>query len=66
VSTTGWAGPTGGDAEHPVGTVFIGVAGPDGVVVEKHRFHGDRERVRSFAAATALDLLRKRLEGIQA
>jgi nicotinamide-nucleotide amidase len=63
VSSTGWAGPTGGDAENPVGTVYLGVAGPDGVTVEKHRFHGDRERVRSFAAATALDLLRKRLEG---
>jgi nicotinamide-nucleotide amidase len=63
LSTTGWAGPTGGDAENPVGTVYIGVAGPDGVKVEKHRFHGDRERVRSFASATAFDLLRKRLEG---
>ena len=63
LSTTGWAGPTGGDAENPVGTVYIGIAGPDGVTVEKHRFHGDRERVRAFAAATALDLLRKRLEG---
>lgn len=63
VSTTGWAGPTGGDAQHPVGTVFLGIAGPDGVKVEQHRFHGDRERVRTFATATALDLLRKRLEG---
>lgn len=63
LATTGWAGPGGGDAENPVGTVYIAIAGPDGVTVGKHRFHGDRERVRSFAAATALDLLRKRLEG---
>lgn len=63
VSTTGWAGPSGGDAENPVGTVFIGIAGPAGVQVQKHRFHGDRERVRSFATATALDLLRKQLQG---
>ncbi|MDP2276047.1 MAG: CinA family nicotinamide mononucleotide deamidase-related protein [Archangium sp.] len=63
LSTTGWAGPSGGDAENPVGTVYIGIAGPDGVKVVKHRFHGDRERVRSFASTTALDLLRKRLEG---
>lgn len=63
LSTTGWAGPAGGDAENPVGTVYIGIAGPGGVKVEKHRFHGDRERVRAFASATALDLLRKRLEG---
>jgi nicotinamide mononucleotide (NMN) deamidase PncC len=46
-----------------VGTVYIGIAGPNAVTVEKHRFHGDRERVRAFAAATALDLLRQRLEG---
>jgi nicotinamide-nucleotide amidase len=63
LSTTGYAGPTGGDAENPVGTVFIGLAGPSGVKVEKHRFHGDRERVRAFAAAAALDLLRRSLEG---
>ncbi len=63
VSTTGYAGPSGGDLQDPVGTVYIGIAGPDGVKVVKHRFHGDRERVRSFATAAALDLLRKRLEG---
>ncbi|MDP1826313.1 MAG: CinA family nicotinamide mononucleotide deamidase-related protein [Archangium sp.] len=63
VSTTGWAGPGGGDAENAVGTVYIGIAGPSGVTVHKHRFHGDRERVRSFASATALDLLRKQLQG---
>ena len=59
LSVTGYAGPTGGDPVNPVGTVFIGVATPHGVTVEKHRFGGDRERVRSFAAATALDALRR-------
>lgn len=63
LSTTGYAGPGGGDAQHPVGTVLIGIAGPTGVQVEQHRFHGDRERVRRFAAALAFDLLRRRLEG---
>jgi nicotinamide-nucleotide amidase len=61
VSVTGYAGPTGGDAENPVGTVFIGVATPGGVACEKHRFGGPRERVRHFAAGTALDVLRRRL-----
>ena len=63
LSTTGWAGPAGGDAQNPVGTVYFGLAGPTGVKVEKHRFHGDRERVRSFAAFAALDLIRRSLEG---
>ena len=64
LSTTGYAGPGGGTDALPVGIVFIGLCGPDGARVEKHRFHGDRERVRSFAVATALDLLRRSLEGI--
>lgn len=61
LSVTGYAGPSGGDAVNPVGTVFIGVATPERVFVEKHRFGGDRARVRLFAAATALDALRRAL-----
>lgn len=61
LSTTGYAGPSGGDAQNPVGTVYIGVATPDAVTVERHQFGGDRERVRLFAAATAIDALRRRL-----
>lgn len=64
LSTTGYAGPSGGDAENPVGTVYFGLSGPGVSKVEKHRFHGDRERVRTFAAYAALDLLRRHLEGI--
>ncbi|MFZ5438455.1 MAG: CinA family nicotinamide mononucleotide deamidase-related protein [Myxococcota bacterium] len=64
LSTTGYAGPSGGDAENPVGTVYLAVSGPGVTKVERHRFHGDRERVRTFAAHAALDLLRRHLEGI--
>lgn len=61
VSITGVAGPGGGTEAAPVGTVFIGVAGPDGCRVHHARHMGDRTRVRALATQTALDLLRRRL-----
>ncbi len=62
LSATGVAGPDGGTDQNPVGTVIIGLAGPDGSA-RSHRvqFHADRERVRVLASQLALDLLRKRL-----
>lgn len=61
ISATGFAGPGGGTEAAPVGTVFLGLAGPGGVEVAHHRFVGTRERVRAAAAANAVDLLRRRL-----
>lgn len=63
LSVTGFAGPGGGTPEAPVGTVLVGLDGPDRRLVERFRFHGDRERVRRFAAHAALDVLRRALEG---
>ncbi len=60
LSLTGFAGPDGGTEANPVGTVFIGVAGPDGYL-KSQRFRypgGDRERVRQFAVQSSLNLLR--------
>ena len=61
LSTTGLAGPAGGTDAAPVGTVILGVAGPDGVTTRRERFPGDRARVRILATQVALDLLRLRL-----
>jgi len=61
LSTTGIAGPGGGTEAAPVGTVFIGVAGPQGCRVHRFRFLGNRDRVRTLAAQNALDLLRREL-----
>ncbi|HVY94553.1 MAG TPA: competence/damage-inducible protein A [Bryobacteraceae bacterium] len=62
VSITGNAGPSTDGEEAPVGTVFIGIAGPDRTAVT-HRLWpvNDRGRVRAFAAQAALDLLNRRL-----
>ena len=58
VSITGLAGPDGGSEAIPVGTVFIGAAGPRGTQVYEHHFPGDRSRVRTLACAHALNALR--------
>ena len=58
VSTTGYAGPDGGTEADPVGTVYVGVAGPDGTQVERFFFNGSRDWVRTLAASHALNALR--------
>jgi nicotinamide-nucleotide amidase len=60
VSVTGIAGPGGGTDEKPVGTVWIGVGDRSGnVYAKKFLFRGDRQRIRTMAAYTALRLVRE-------
>lgn len=61
VAVTGIAGPTGGSADKPVGTVWFGWATPEGVFTEHRRFDGDRAAVRQATVAHALDGLLRRL-----
>jgi nicotinamide-nucleotide amidase len=58
---TGIAGPDGGSAEKPVGTVWLGLAGPGGTRTKHSQFRGDRGQVRTLAAYGALQLVREAL-----
>jgi len=62
LSVTGVAGPGGGTEATPVGTVIVGVAGPEGVATRRERLPGDRTLVRTLATQLALDLLRIALQ----
>ena len=65
LATTGIAGPTGGSPEKPVGLVWIACADAAGVVSVKFMFGEGRLRVKERASQSALDLVRRRLLGIE-
>ena len=54
ISITGVAGPSGGSAEKPVGTVCFGWATENQTLTRTMRFDGDRQMVRQQAAEFAL------------
>ena len=63
LSVTGVAGPEEQDG-HPAGTVFVGIAIGDNVSHVALRLPGDRPRIRAYSAISALDALRKALDGL--
>ena len=63
VAVTGIAGPTGGTAEKPVGTVWIAIDSERGVVTEKQIFADNRQINISRSSYGALNLLRKQIIG---
>jgi nicotinamide-nucleotide amidase len=56
---TGVAGPDGGTAAKPVGTVCVAVDSPDAVSVRTLFFPGDRDAIRRHSTAAALDMVRR-------
>jgi len=61
LATTGNAGPTKGDSDVEVGTVFIGLATPQGVETYEFMMGSPRERVIHKTVNKALELLRKEI-----
>jgi nicotinamide-nucleotide amidase len=61
IATTGNAGPTKGDADAEVGTVFIALATPNEVIVEEFNFGQPREKVIDRAVNKALEMLQKEI-----
>jgi nicotinamide-nucleotide amidase len=61
VAVTGIAGPDGGTADKPVGTVFIALAGASGTVVERRTNAYERETFKQLTAHQALEMLRRQV-----
>ena len=61
ISTTGNAGPAKGDSDAEIGTAFIAIASPKGVISEKFNFGDHRERVINKAVTKAFELLQKEI-----
>lgn len=59
LAITGVAGPDGGTAEKPVGTVFISLASATGIHVKRYSFSGDRKQIQRMSATMALEWLRR-------
>jgi nicotinamide-nucleotide amidase len=63
LSLTGVAGPSGGTADKPVGTVYLAVASPKGTEVKHRVFGGDRLHVQTLAAYAGLLMVREACSG---
>jgi nicotinamide-nucleotide amidase len=57
VATSGYAGPTGGTLNNPIGTVFIAISSLINTEVNRFVFEGSRERIVNQASEKALELL---------
>jgi len=62
IAITGVAGPGGGSADKPVGTVWIAVASKKQVVAKKHFFQGNREAIRAATMLSAIEMALQLLE----
>ncbi len=61
ISATGYAGPGGGDAENPVGTVYLGISTENGESYRRLSLSNRRSRdfIRIVSATNAFDMIIK-------
>ncbi len=62
IGESGIAGPGGGSAAKPSGTVFVGLASPTGTVVERYVFPGSRRAYKMQVAEAGLALVLRWLD----
>ncbi len=65
ISTTGIAGPAGGSQAKPVGLVWIGYSDAHETFAIEFRFAEGRRRVKERASQAALEIVRRRLLGVE-
>lgn len=61
LATTGNAGPSKGDSDAEIGTVFIALATPEGIITEEFNFGQPREKVIDRATVKSLEILQKEI-----
>ena len=59
VGVTGIAGPGGGSAEKPVGTVYISVSNADKTFVKLFNFNGTRSEIKNQSCNAALSMIKE-------
>ena len=57
IATSGYAGPSGGTNNNPIGTIFIAISSASGVDVERFVFSGDRQSIVNQSSEKAVSLL---------
>lgn len=63
IATSGIAGPTGGTKDKPVGTTWIAIGDKNTIVSQKYVFGDQRDRNIQRASLTAINMLRKLIQG---